>query len=104
MQKVKVRVSIAELKAMKTQKGSKLLPFKNEIIYMREREDISFSKIKEWLEQQNVVTSTENIRQFFARYKSEFSTIDFHLQDETDLFDEQSEYASYDEIHDESPF
>ena len=100
---VGLKVTKSEIEALKTEKGSKLLPFKDEIIYMR-NEDISFRKIQEWLDEKNVVTSTENIRQFFKRYKHELLDMEFKLKDETIPDDEYYPYDDDQEIPDDMPF
>ncbi|WP_415407978.1 hypothetical protein ACLHDG_05445 [Sulfurovum sp. CS9] len=100
---VDLKVTKAEIEAMKTEKGSKLLPFKDEIIYMR-NEGISFRKIQEWLDEKNVVTSTENIRQFFKRYENEFLDAEFQFKDEDIPDDEHYSYDNDEDIPDDSPF
>jgi hypothetical protein len=100
---VVLQVTKAEVEAMRTEKGSKLLPFKDEVIYMR-NEGITFCKIQKWFGQKNVATSQENIRQFFKRHKNEFLNVEFQLKNENNLLNKELEYASKKDISEIIPF
>ena len=100
---VNLQISQAELKAMKTEKGSKLLPFKQEIVYLR-KEGVPFSSIQTWLAKKGVDSSIENIRQFFGRYKHELSNMEFKLKDETNFDDELHAHDSDSDIPDDEPY
>ncbi len=100
---INLQFTKAELKAMKTEKGSKLLPFKQEIVYLRQ-EGVPFSGIQAWLAKKGVDSSIENIRQFFERYKHEFSNVEFQLKDATIPDDEDYTYDNDQKIPDNIPF
>ena len=61
-------VSREEIEALKTRKKSVLYPFLDDLLSMREA-GVSFKGIQSWLREQNVETSTENIRLFCKRNK-----------------------------------
>ena len=100
---INLQFTKAELKAMKKEKGSKLLPFKQEIVYLRQ-EGVPFGGIQAWLTKKGVDSSIENIRQFFERYKYEFSDKEFKLKDETNLGDEHYTYDDDQDISGDNPF
>jgi hypothetical protein len=101
--RVNLQISQTELKAMKTEKGSKLLPFKQEIVYIR-KEGVPFSGIQAWLAKKGVDSSIENIRQFFERYKHELSDMEFKLKDETIPDDEYYPYDDDQDVSDDMHF
>ena len=100
---VNLQISQTELKAMKTEKGSMLLPFKQEIVYLR-KEGVPFSGIQTWLAKKGVDSSIENIRQFFERYKHELLDKEFKLMDETNFDDEHYTYDNDRDIPVDNPF
>lgn len=62
-----MKISAKEIEEMKQRtQRSVLWEFKNEIFKLRD-ENISFRIIQEWLSEQMVDTSMENIRRFHAR-------------------------------------
>jgi len=81
--KKKLRLSKEDLSKMKlTSQGSKLLPFLDDIMYLRIN-DVSFGSIAKWLGEHGVSSTTENIRQFYIRHKADYDyrNVRFELND-----------------------
>ena len=98
---VNLQISQAELKTMKTEKGSKLLPFKQEIVYLR-KEGIPFSSIQTWLAKKGVDSMILTRGKRCVRYKNEFSDVEFYLKDETISDNEDYTYDNDQEIPDDN--
>jgi len=65
----------------RSNKGSKLLPFQNEIMYMHKNQ-ISNIEISRWLHQRGTISTPENIRQFCKRYLKDYESVEFEFNDE----------------------
>ncbi len=102
MKKKYIKLSEKEVAVMKknSKKGSKLLPFKDDIIYMY-TEKISFSEITKWLNYNEIATTSENVRQFCKRYAYQYENFELVLSDENGPTDDQNGGDSQNEEDDE---
>ena len=80
-----IDITPKELEEMKQRSntGSKLLPYKDQIIFMCKSE-INNAEISRWLSKRGVKTTNENIRQFCKRYEKDYVDVEFEYIDIND--------------------
>ena len=73
----KLKLTKSEFSTMrKVRKGSKLLVYKDEILFLHLR-NVANSEIVKWLLTKNISVSQENVRQFCKRYIHEYDDVKF---------------------------
>jgi len=80
MTKKKLKLTRQELAEMKKHtKGSKLQPYKDEILYLHIKK-VANAEITKWLLKKGISVSTENVRQFCKRHIHEYDNVQFVLK------------------------